>query len=174
MKENIFRKTEKKLYNYFDRDKKIQSYTKKVAHLKKYLNDLEDKIKTSNVEIEVNLPAINYSERVQNTIDLTSDAEKELMNMIAALEREKLSVINQIKSLEVGIQRLQVENTLLEDNVELLRGDLKEFIEYKYRKHISQKEIALKMNLSESGVTRLRRKVVNIINEFEDSMLIYK
>lgn len=174
MKENVFRKTEKKLYCYFDRDKKIQSYTKKIDRLKMYLDDLEDKIKTSNVEIEVNLPAINYSERVQNTSDLTSGAEKELMNMIASLEREKLSVINQIKALEVAVQRLKIDNTLLEDNLELLRGDLKDFIEYKYRKHISQKEIALKMNLSESGITRLRRRIVNIINEFEDSILVYR
>ena len=174
MKENLFRKTEKRLYNYFDRDKKIQSYTKKVNRLKKYLKDLEDNIKTSNVEIEVNLPAINYREKVQNTMDLSSNAEKELMNMIVALEREKLSVINEIKSLEVGIQRLEVENTLLEDNLELLRGDIKLFINYKYREHISQKEIAQKMNLSESGVTRLRRKVISKINEFENSMLIYK
>ncbi|MGL4739361.1 MAG: hypothetical protein ACRC41_00940, partial [Sarcina sp.] len=167
-------RTEKKLYNYFDRDRKIQSYTKKVDALQRYLNDLDEKIRTSNVEIEVNIPAIAFSERVQSSVDLTGEAERELMKMIAALEREKISVINQIKSLEVGIQRLQVENTLLEDNVELLRGDLKDFIYYKYRKHISQREIALKMNLSESGVTRLRRKVINIVNEFEDSVLSYR
>lgn len=174
MKDELFRKTEKKLYNYFDRDKKIQSYTKKVAVLKKYLNDLDEKIRTSNVEIEVNIPAIAFSERVQSSVNLTSEAERELMKMIAALEREKVSVINQIKSLEVGIQRLEIENSLLEDNVELLRGDLKEFIYYKYRNHISQRNIALKMNLSESGVTRLRRRVISIVNEFEDSMLVYK
>ena len=70
MRDDIFRKTEKKLYNYFDKDRLINSYRNKIEYLLKYKIDLEIKIKNTDIK------AISYEERVQSSNTGIGYAEK--------------------------------------------------------------------------------------------------
>ena len=174
MKENIFRKTEKKLYNYFDKDVLLKSYKEKLEYLLDYQEELELKIKNVDVEINADIKAINYEERIQTSSDGTSYAERMLIEITDDLIKEKCRVKKEIISLQTRIKRIGEANKIIENNISLLKDDFKKFIENKYRDKKSNREIALSMNMSEPTITRIKTQVLKVVDSWEETLFARK
>ncbi|WP_461615416.1 hypothetical protein [Clostridium sp. Marseille-QA1073] len=87
MDKTFFRLTEKKLYNFFNRDKKIGSIKQKIELLNKKLENIEKKFREINIFIPEESRSINYEERVQNSNDESSYAERTAIKITENLER---------------------------------------------------------------------------------------
>ncbi|WP_297522958.1 hypothetical protein [uncultured Clostridium sp.] len=170
MKENIFRKTEKKLYNYFDKDKLINSYKNKIKYLDDYELELEEKIVNIDIEINADIKAISYEERVQSSGDGIGYAERLMIEMIDGLIYEKCRVKKEILELETRIRRLESNNKIIESNLFMLKNDFQKFITNKYRDKKSNREIATIMNMSESTITRMKKQTLKVINSWEETL----
>lgn len=170
MKENIFRKTERRLYNYFNKDKLINSYRDKINYLTNYIKELDYKIKNIDIEINTDIRAISYDEKVQSSLDSSSYIEKIMVEMIDSLICEKYRVKKEIIELETRIKRLEADNKIIESNITMLRDDFQEFINNKYRDRKYNREIALEMNMSESSITRLKKQALKVIENWEGTL----
>ncbi|WP_297439280.1 hypothetical protein [uncultured Clostridium sp.] len=170
MRDNIFRKTEKKLYSYFDKDKLIRSYEEKIKYLKKYHQELEDKIKNVDIKIDADIKAISYEARVQTSSDGISCVEKMMIKMIEDLEIEKARVYIEIDNLERRIRNIDEKNKIIESNINMLNKDILDFIKYKYGNRKANKEIAIAMNMSEASITRLKELAIKRVNSWEETL----
>ncbi|MGL4760395.1 MAG: hypothetical protein ACRCWG_02970 [Sarcina sp.] len=170
MREDIFRKTEKKLYNYFDKDKLIKSYKHKIECLLKYKEELEEKVKTADVEINTDIKAISYEERVQSSSDGVGYAERMMIEMVDNLINEKSRVKKEISDLETRIRRLELNNQIIEENITMLKVELKGFITNKYKEKKSNREIAISMNMSEATITRVKKQALKVIDSWEETL----
>lgn len=170
MKENIFRKTERRLYNYFNKDKLINSYRDKINYLTNYIKELDYKIKNIDIEINTDIRAISYDEKVQSSLDSSSYIEKIMVEMIDDLICEKYRVKKEIIELETRIKRLEADNKIIESNITMLRDDFQKFINNKYRDRKYNREIALEMNMSEASITRLKKQALKVIENWEGTL----
>lgn len=170
MKGNIFRKTERRLYNYFNKDKLINSYRDKINYLTNYIKELDHKIKNVDIEINTDIRAISYDEKVQSSLDSSSYIEKIMVEMIDDLICEKYRVKKEIIELETRIKRLEADNKIIESNITMLKDDFREFLNNKYRDRKSNREIALEMNMSESSITRLKKQALKVIENWEGTL----
>ncbi|MFH5975340.1 hypothetical protein ACHM2L_15830, partial [Clostridium perfringens] len=82
MDKTLFKKTEWQLYNYFEKDLKIKAAESKRDLLKKNIEELERKIKTTDVSLSPDVKSIGFSEWVQTSNDGVSAAEKNMINLI--------------------------------------------------------------------------------------------
>lgn len=170
MKENIFRKTERRLYNYFNKDKLINSYRDKINYLTNYIKELDYKIKNIDIEINTDIRAISYDEKVQSSLDSSSYIEKIMVEMIDSLICEKYRVKKEIAELETRIKRLEADNKIIESNITMLKDDFQKFINNKYKEQKSNREIALEMNMSEASITRLKKQALKVIENWEGTL----
>ena len=170
MRDDIFRKTEKKLYNYFDKDRLINSYKNKIIYLSKYEIELEEKIVNTDIEINVDIKAISYEERVQSSSAGIGYAEKVMIEMIDNLIKEKYRVKKEILDLETRIRRLESNNQIIEENIIMLKSDFTKFITNKYKEKKSNKEIAVSMNMSEATITRVKKQALKVIDSWEETL----
>lgn len=60
-----FRETEKKIYNYFRKDKVISSLKHKAEILNKQVDQIEEKLRNTDIIIPEESKAMTYEERVQ-------------------------------------------------------------------------------------------------------------
>ncbi|WP_297439078.1 hypothetical protein [uncultured Clostridium sp.] len=170
MRDNIFRKTEKKLYDYFDKDNLIKSCEDKIKYLNKCYKDLEDKIKNVDIKIDADIKAISYEERVQTSNDGISCVEKMMVKMIEDLEIEKARVYIGIDNLERRIRNINEKNKIIESNINMFNEDILNFIKYKYADKKPNKEIAMAMNMSKSGITRIKELTIKRVNSWEETL----
>ena len=170
MRDDIFRKTEKKLYNYFDKDRLINSYKNKIIYLSKYEIELEEKIVNTDIEINIDIKAISYEERVQSSNDGVGYVEKVMIEMIDNLIKEKYRVKKEILDLETRIRRLESNNQIIEENIIMLKSDFTKFITNKYKEKKSNKEIAVSMNMSEATITRVKKQALKVIDSWEETL----
>ena len=170
MRDDIFRKTEAKLYDYFEKDMLISSYKNKIEYLSKCKKELEEKIVNTDIEINADIKAISYEEKVQTSGTGISYAEKMMIEMIDGLINEKCRVKKEILELEARIRRIESNNKIIECNITMLNKELKEFINHRYKEKKTNREIALKMNLSESGITRIKNKSIKRVDSWERTL----
>ena len=174
MRDDIFRKTEAKLYAYFEKDRLIKSYKNKMGKLLKYEKELEEKIVNTDIEINADIKAISYEERVQSGGDGIGYAEKTMIQIIDSLINEKCRAKKEILELETRIRRIELNNQIIEENITMLKSDLKEFINNRYKDKKTNREIALEMNLSESAITRIKIKSLKYVDSWEGTLFINK
>lgn len=172
MKNNEFRNTERKLYNYFDKDNLIHSYNNKIEYLKQKIVRLQDRLKNTDININVDIKAISYEERVQCSSEVASYAEKTLMSMVDLMGKEICDTEREIWELEMRIEKLKSDNRIIGENLNTLKNDYIKFIKYKYKEKSSNKSIALKMCMSEASITRLKHQALKLIENWEGSLFI--
>lgn len=172
MQENILtlKQTEEKLYNYFKKDKLINSYRDKIDYLNSYIKEIDYKIKHVDIEINADIKAIGFNERVQGSLSSNSYIERIMIEMIDNLMCEKYRVKKEITDLETRIKRLEADNKIIESNITMLKDDFREFVNNKYRYRKSNREIAIEMNMSESSITRLKEQALTVIEKWEESL----
>ena len=170
MRDNFFKKTEKKLYDYFDKDKLIKSYEDKIKYLNKCYQELEIKIKNVDIKIDADIKAISYEARVQTSSDGISCVEKMMVKMIEELEIEKARIYLEVDRAERKINNINESNKIIESNINMLHEDILKFIRYKYDERKANKEIAIAMNMSEPSVTRIKILALKRINSWEETL----
>lgn len=172
MDKTLFKKTEWQLYNYFENVSKIEAYESKRDLLKKNIDELERKIKTTDVSLSPDVKSIGFSERVQTSNDGVSAAEKNMINLIERLEREIEKKEGKIVDLELSIMKMKEDNKSLD---KFFDSRLKEYwrklLEYKYGDGDSNIEICEKLNISETKLVKDKKKIIERVSRWGDSFL---
>ncbi len=168
----LFKKTEWQLYNYFEKDLKIKAAESKRDLLKKNIEELERKVKSTDVSLSPDVKSIGFSERVQTSNDGVSAAEKNMISLIERLEREIDKKEAQIIDLELSIMKKKEENETLDKFFDSrLKEYYRKILEYKYRDGNSNIEICTKLNISEAKLVRDKEKVIEKVSRWEESFL---
>ena len=91
MSRDKFKKMEDKLYNYFNKEKKIATLNYRIELLKKQRDKINQELKKCDVSIEVESSSPGFEERVQSSSDGTSYAEREVIRITDLKLKRKLS-----------------------------------------------------------------------------------
>ena len=162
-----FRKTEKKLYNYYRKDKKIESLNKKITLLNKQIQDIEVKLRTVDVTIPEESRAVGYEERVQTSSDNSSYAERALMRITDRLINEQVRKEEEIARIEEEIRNIEADNIIIQDNIKDLNYNDKEFLKVKYKEGNKDWQVGIKLGIDQSTVTRKRQKLVEDVSRWD-------
>ncbi|QPW61892.1 hypothetical protein IG390_05190 [Clostridium botulinum] len=168
MDKEIFRKTEKKLYNFFKKDKKINSLNHKIELLNKQINDIEEKLKNVNITIPEESRAITYEERVQTSSDGTSYAERAAIRITDNLLKEQSIKIEQIAKIEEEIRNIQAYNISIEDNIKDLSEEDKHFLKLKYSEEKKDWQVGKELGMDQSTASRKRKRLVENVANWEE------
>lgn len=164
----IFRKTEKKLYNYFGKDKKIRGINKKISLLKQQIDDIEEKLRNVNITIPEESKSMTYEERVQTSSDGTSYAERTLMRITDKMIVEQARKKEEIAELEEELRNIEADNIILEDNIKDLNEEDRKFLKIKYEDKLKDWQIGFKLDIAQSTATRIRQKLVEDVARWEE------
>lgn len=162
-----FRKTEKKLYNYFMKNKKINSLKHKIELLNKQVEKIEQKLKKVDVSIPEESRSMTYEERIQTSNDGTSYAERAAMRITDKLLAEQSRKIEEIADIEVEIMNIEADNVIIENNIKLLKKEDVDFLESKYGKELPDWEVGINLNMTQSTTTRKRQRLIRNVAEWE-------
>ncbi|EPY2306802.1 hypothetical protein ACXATD_002469 [Clostridium sporogenes] len=167
MDKDSFRKTEKKLYNYFRKDKKISSLNKKINLLRDQINDIDQRLRNVDIDIPEESKSIAYEERVQTSSDGSSYAERTLMRITDRLLIEKSRKTEEIANLEEQIRQIVADNVIIEDNIKDIRGEEREFLRLKYGEEMKDWQVGNKLGMSQPTSTRTRQRLVENVARWE-------
>ena len=160
---------EQKLYNYFNRDKRLKALNKRLQLLESQISEIEYKLK----HIDYNLPeesiSIGYEERVQTSPTGYSFAERTLYNITDRLLKNKGLKEEQIADIEERIMQIEEDSTIIEDNIDGLRDGDREFLKEKYSSHgKTDWQIGYKYGISQPAATERKNKLLRNILNWED------
>lgn len=164
----IFRKTEKKLYNFFRKDKKIGSLNRKIELLNNQIDDIEKKLRNINITIPEESRAITYEERVQTSSDGTSYAERAAIRITDNLLKEQSRKFEEIAKLEEEIRDIEADNIIMEDNIKDLSEEDKHFLKLKYEEGKKDWQVGEKLGMSQPTATRARQRLVENVARWEE------
>ncbi|KXA14268.1 hypothetical protein [Clostridium perfringens] len=166
-KEEI-KKLESKLKDYYQKDIKIEGIEREIDLLKEHIKDIDNRIKNMDIDItegarnNTGYLTQNWGEKVQTSSDGTSHMEREMIRLIDNLEREKMNKKLKIERLELSKQKIKEENIIIENNINRLEVYQREFFKYKYGERLSGVNIAMKLNISESTLSREKKEILRM------------
>ena len=76
-----FKIIEDKLYNFFNKEKKIATLNYRIEILKKQIEKIDQELKDCDVSIEIESSSPGFEERVQTSSNGTSYAEREVIRI---------------------------------------------------------------------------------------------
>jgi hypothetical protein len=166
-KEN-FRKTEARIYLYYQQLKLIDKLKHKVVILYKQLESIKDDLKNTNIKIDpVESRSFDYSrERVTSSNNGTSYAESEIIRAIENLEKEYIYKKRKMFKIHTRIRHMEEEIEDMRYNLSLLNEESKQFIEWKYGEKKSIEFIAQKLCIAPATAYRKREELVEEIAQF--------
>lgn len=166
MDKELFRKTEGKLYRYYESKKHLFGLNEKIIRLENHKETIEYDIRHTNIRIDPFQNGTGINERVQTSSNGTSYAEKEMIREIERLERERVKVVKQI--LKTKAKKRELENYIsnMDFNINMLNEESKRFLELKYSDKAKVIAIAQKMNMAVATVYRIREEIVENVANF--------
>lgn len=168
MSRDRFKKTEDKLYNYFNKEKKIATLKFRIAVLKKHIFEIDQELKTCDVNIEVESSSPGFEERVQSSPDGTSYAEREVIRITDLKLKRKLSKEIEIEEIKEEIENIELDNSILEYNLQYINKEWYKLLELKYKFKKNETQISLEMNISQSQVNKIKQKAISNIQRWEE------
>jgi hypothetical protein len=163
-----FRKTEKKLYNYFGKDKKIYSINKKMNLLKGQIGDIENKLKNVDIDIPEESRSMTYEERIQTSSDGASYAERAMIRITDKLLIEKARKEEEVAELEEELRNIEADSVIIECNIKDIKNEDMEFLKMKYKEDLKDWQIGYKLGIDQSTATRTRQRLVENIARWEE------
>lgn len=163
MDKELFRKTESKLYRYFNKDKQEKALRDKLALLDKQIESIDRDLRECNVSIEPSLSAQQYTERIQTSSDGASYAEKEIMRVTELKIRRKTQKQLEKENVLEQLDNIEIESNEIEWKIRDFNGELKKLLELKYKKKYNEEKIAQEMHLNQSQVNRRKQQIINKI-----------
>ncbi|AAK79878.1 DNA-directed RNA polymerase specialized sigma subunit [Clostridium acetobutylicum] len=167
MDKEIFKTTERKIYNYFKKDRVINSLKHKASILKRQVDQIEQQLKTTDIEIPEESRAITYEERVQTSSTGESYAERTLMNIIQKKIIERDRKKEEIADIEEQIRNIEVDSVIIGDNIESLHQYLYEPLILKYKEELPDWVVGNRLHISQSQVSRRRKKAIKKVAAWE-------
>ena len=171
MDKELFRKTEGKLYRYYQSKKKIRELNNEISSLEYHKERVEYDIRQANVTIDYYQNGTGLQERVQSSTSGSSYAEIEMCKEIEKLEREHLRINKKILKIKAKIRELEEFIRHMNENVEQLNEEDKRFIELKYGDKKSMIYISMKLNMAQATTYRKREELIESIAEYENTLL---
>lgn len=161
MKSGNLKKLEYLLKQFYMKDKIIESYKISISRILDYIKEIDKENKEmKNLNLEGGYSALSFSEKVQVSNLNISYAEKATIEYATKLDKEKEKMIKEINRLEDYIKSIERISMIIERNINILDDESIKFIELKYKKNKTGCAISFELNISESGVTRLKKKVL--------------
>lgn len=168
MSRDKFKKTEDKLYNYFNKEKKIATLNYRIELLKKQRDKINQELKECDVSIEVESSSPGFEERVQSSPDGTSYAEREVIRITDLKLKRKLSKEIEIEEIKEEIENIELDNSILEYNLQYINDEWYKLLELKYKFKKNETQISLEMNISQSQVNKIKQKAIADIRRWEE------
>ena len=168
MSRDIFKKTEEKLYNYFNKEKKIATLNYRIEVLKKQIYKINQELRECDVNIKIESSSPGFQERVQSSPDGTSYAEREVIRITDLKLKRKLSKEIEIEEIKEEIENIELDNSILEYNLQYINEEWYKLLELKYKFKKNETQISLEMNISQSQVNKIKQKVISNIQRWEE------
>lgn len=168
MSRDKFKKTEDKLYNYFNKEKKIATLNYRIEVLKKQIYTINQELKSCDVNIEIESSSPGFEERVQSSSDGTSYAEREVIRITDLKLKRKLSKEIEIEEIKEEIENIELDNSILEYNLQYINEEWYKLLELKYKFKKNETQISLEMNISQSQVNKIKQKAIVNIQRWEE------
>ena len=153
MSRDRFKKTEDKLYNYFNKEKKIATLNYRIELLKKQIDKINQELRECDVNIEIESSSLGFEERVQTSSDGTSYAEREVIRITELKLKRKVSKEIEIEELKEEIENIELDNSILEYNLQYINEEWYKLLE---------------LNISQSQVNKLKQKAIADIRRWEE------
>ncbi|MBS6503913.1 MAG: transcriptional regulator [Clostridium sp.] len=171
MDKELFRKTEGKLYRYYESKKKIYSKKEDIARLEREVRTIEYDIRHSNVAIDYYQNGTGIQERVQSSSTGTSYAENEMCKQIERLEKEHVDKTKKILKNRSKIREMEGYIDYMDRNIRMLQEEDKRFLELKYGDKKNILQISMRLNMAQATAYRKREELVEAIAEYENMFL---
>lgn len=168
MSRDRFKQTEDKLYNYFNKEKKIATLNYRIEVLKKQIDKINQELRECDVNIEIESSSPAFEERVQSSSDGTSYAERELIRITDLKLKRKLSKEIEIEEIKEEIENIELDNSILEYNLQFINEEWYKLLELKYKFKKNEVQISLEMNISQSQVNKIKQKAITDIRRWEE------
>ena len=168
MSRDRFKKTEDKLYNYFNKEKKIATLNYRIELLKKQIDKINQELRECDVNIEIESSSLGFEERVQTSSDGTSYAEREVIRITELKLKRKVSKEIEIEELKEEIENIELDNSILEYNLQYINEEGYKLLELKYKFKKNETQISLEMNISQSQVNKIKQKAIADIRRWEE------
>ena len=168
MSRDRFKKTEDKLYNYFNKEKKIATLNYRIELLKKQIDKINQELRECDVIIEIESSSLGFEERVQTSSDGTSYAEREVIRITELKLKRKVSKEIEIEELKEEIENIELDNSILEYNLQYINEEWYKLLELKYKFKKNETQISLEMNISQSQVNKIKQKAIADIRRWEE------
>lgn len=166
MDKELFRKTEGRLYRYYESKKSIRGLEEVIARLEGQKETIEYDIRHTNVRVDPYQNGAGMSERIQTSSSGTSYVEEEIAREIEKLEKERVIVIKKILKTKSKKRELEIYISNMDCNINMLDEESKRFLELKYSDKAKVIAIARKMNMAEATVYRIREEIIGNIANF--------
>lgn len=163
MDKELFRKTEGKLYRYFNKDKQEKALRDKLSLLDKQIESIDKDLRECNINIEPESKSQGFEERVQTSSDGISYAEREIMRVTELKIRRKTQKQIERQNVLEQLDNIEIECNEIEWKVRDFNGELKTLLELKYKKKYNEEKIAQEMHLNQSQVNRKKQQIINKI-----------
>ena len=167
MKKDEVEKLEKKLENFYKKDRIIISYEREIERLIKDIENIDRRIKECDFTIPVTYGSSSFSERVQSSNSGESNAEKELMKLILRLENKKIEKNKEIEGIRDIINSIEEDSFKIRRNLYSLKLDYINLIELKYKYGKSNRAIAIETHMSESTISRKIRTILKEVKSWQ-------
>ncbi|MFR5561921.1 MAG: hypothetical protein ACLTKR_00150 [Clostridium sp.] len=168
MSRDKFKKTEDKLYNYFNKEKKIATLNYRIELLKKQIDRINQELRECDVNIEIESSSLGFEERVQTSSDGTSYAEREVIRITELKLKRKVSKEIEIEELKEEIENIELDNSILEYNLKYINEEWYKLLEFKYKFKKNETQISFEMNISQSQVNKIKQKAIANIQRWEE------
>lgn len=168
MDKELFRKTETKLYNYFNSKRTIAALKYRIEVLENQINEIDRDLKNCNVSIEIESSSPSFEERVQTSGNGTSYAEKEVIRITDLKLKRKLEKEIEIEKTKKEIDNIELDNSILEYNIQFIKLEYYKLLELKYKKKEGEMQIAIKLNMCQSQINKIKQKLIADISRWEE------
>ena len=156
MKKEYIKTTEQKIRQYFKDTDSIKLIKQTILALETKKEELEQKIKTLNLNFDIDIKGNSMSSEGISTNSTDSYFEKNIVKQIE-------DILNIIKNLEEDIANQKNQLLKLENIFNLLSPEYKMLLNLKYEKNEPELIILNKLVLSKSNYHRLKKKTVESI-----------
>lgn len=163
-----FKIIEDKLYNFFNKEKKIAALRYQIEILRKQIERLDKDLRECNITIEIESSSPGFEERVQTSSNGTSYAEREVIRITDLKLKRKAEKEVEIEEFLALIDKIELDNAILEYNLQFINEEWHKLLELKYKDKKSEQQIAIEMNMSQSQVNKIKQKVIFDIKRWEE------
>ena len=163
----MFRKTEKKLHDYYEDIQKREIIKKNIEDLKRTIKRKKEQIRNCDITIEADIQSVSITERVQTSPTGESAVERGIERGITNLENELNHFKKQLQKEETDLINIDLKINKVKHVIDILNEDYKYFINLMYGQGLRPEEIAYKIHVSRKTVYNTRDKIIKEIIRFK-------